>query len=249
MYSESVILLAAGRGQRLAPLTDDVHKSLLPIAGRPVLGYVVEQVLATGCRDVVCVTGYKAEDVQGFLKSYGDRVRLVHNERFAEDVNILSVELGVNSLRRPEKGYMILETDIVVDERGWGRILADTEERSYWVTKGRYGASLTGGCLDEEGGRVTSLTYAPIYDPRHDGWRKLLGALVVGPRQVEADRRHRREAISRTIAQYYMTPWVENLSDLPCSVRDLEDAYAQSFNDLATYERISREFVAEGSHV
>lgn len=239
---ENVVLLAAGRGQRLAPLTDAVHKSLLPIAGRPVLGYVVDQILAAGSRDVVCVTGYKSQDVQSFLKPYGDRVRFVHNERFAEDFNILSVELGVNSLRQPRIGYTILETDIVVDERGWETILADAEGRSYWVTKGRYGTSLTGGCLNEEGGCVKTLTYAPNYNPRYKNWRKLLGALIVGPGQVDADRRHRRQAISSNIAQYYMTPWVKHLPDLPCGVRDLGDAFAHSFNDFEAYEQICQEF-------
>lgn len=243
----SAVLLAAGRGSRLAPLTDQVHKSLLPIAGRPALARILDEVLARGIDDVVVVTGDKRDAVEAFVRGrWASRVRLVHNERFAEDTNILSTDLGVEALARPEAGYWIIETDLVVEPAGWARIFDVGDGRgSYWITRGRYGPQLTGGALratDDE--RVSDLVYSPRFDPAHAGYQKLIGVLYVGADEAPMDRRLRRATMERTIAQYYMMPWVENLPKLPCRARDLEELFAASFNDLETYRDIDRRYAS-----
>lgn len=240
-----VVLLAAGRGSRLAALTEHTHKSLLPVAGKPVLRYVMEEVFARGIEDVVVVTGDKRDAIERFVSEYcPGRVRLAHNERFAADTNILSTEIGVTALRNPERGYLIVETDLVVEPAGWASILDTAADReSFWVTRGTYGTSLTGGALQADAsGQVTGLVYAPQYDATYQGWQKLLGVLYVGSDQVAMDRELRQAGIERTIAQYYMTPWVEHLPRLPCRAKPLGAHYAASFNDLETYRHIDAQF-------
>jgi NDP-sugar pyrophosphorylase family protein len=61
-----VIVLCAGLGKRLRPLTNDVPKALVPVAGRPLLAYHLEAIRKAGLRRVVCVVGYKAEKVKDF---------------------------------------------------------------------------------------------------------------------------------------------------------------------------------------
>jgi hypothetical protein len=88
------------------------------------------------------------------------------------------------------------------------------------------------------------LIYEPVHNPQYDGWQKLLGVLYVGREQVARDRELRRRAIDKTISQYYMTPWVENLSSLPCRARPLGNLYAASFNDLEGYRLVDQRFAA-----
>lgn len=187
----NVILFAAGRGNRLAEYTDKTHKSLLPINGRPAMGYALESIQAAGVQDVVVVTGYRNADIESFVRRQcGPAPRFARNERWEEDINILSVDLGVKALARPELGYLIVETDLIVEPEGWQRILdVGADKESYWVTRGTYSQSLTGGILKANAaGDVFSILYRPTYDPLYDGWNKLLGAVYVGPKQVEADR-------------------------------------------------------------
>lgn len=47
------MILAAGRGQRMAPLTDSCPKPLLPLAGKPLIEYHLERLAAAGFREVV----------------------------------------------------------------------------------------------------------------------------------------------------------------------------------------------------
>lgn len=240
-----VILLAAGSGSRLAELTAHTHKSLLPVAGRPALEYVIEQLLARDVAEIVLVTGHMRDSIESFVRTrYEGRIKLAHNERYAADTNILSTEIGVAALARPDDGYLIVETDLIVAPEGWSTIMdVGSGRESFWVTRGSYSATLTGGALQaDEGGRVTDLVYAPKYKPEYEGYQKLLGMLYVGPNQVAKDRELRQLGIQRTIAQYYMTPWVEHLAQLPCTARSLGDIYAASYNDIESYRQTDRRF-------
>lgn len=229
----------------MSPLTDHCHKSLLPVAGRPSLQYILDEVLQAGVQDIVVVVGHRQADIETFVRSrYGSAVRCVVNERYNDDVNILSVQTGVAALRQPERGYMIIETDVVMEPRGWRTVLSiDDPGQSFWVTRGRYSRALTGGALDVDGqGAVRQIVYQPRYDLACEGWRKLLGIVYVGSAFVAPDMLLRQQAIDRSIAQYYMMPWVENLAKLPCRARDVDDAYAVSFNDEATYGCANEEY-------
>jgi len=63
------IVLAAGEGQRLKPFTRLMPKVMLPIAGKPILQYVVEALVENGVRRIVMVVGYRREHVQDYFGS------------------------------------------------------------------------------------------------------------------------------------------------------------------------------------
>lgn len=77
------ILLAAGVGSRLRPLTDRVPKCMVPIAGRPLLDHWLEACERRGFEDVLVNTHHHAEAVEGFLRTTcrAVRVRVAHEER------------------------------------------------------------------------------------------------------------------------------------------------------------------------
>ena len=58
------IILAAGQGLRLKPLTNDVPKCLVPFRGRPILDRLLSALRAAGVSDVAVVTGYRAETLR-----------------------------------------------------------------------------------------------------------------------------------------------------------------------------------------
>jgi UDP-N-acetylglucosamine diphosphorylase / glucose-1-phosphate thymidylyltransferase / UDP-N-acetylgalactosamine diphosphorylase / glucosamine-1-phosphate N-acetyltransferase / galactosamine-1-phosphate N-acetyltransferase len=58
------IVLAAGKGERLWPLTETRPKPLLPVGNKPILERTLEALVQTGIREVVLVVNYKAEMVQ-----------------------------------------------------------------------------------------------------------------------------------------------------------------------------------------
>lgn len=74
------ILLAAGYGTRLRPLTNTIPKCLVPIKGTPLLGIWLERLTRAGIGPFLVNTHYLAEQVQGFVSNspYRDQVKLVH---------------------------------------------------------------------------------------------------------------------------------------------------------------------------
>ena len=75
------LLLAAGLGTRLRPLTLHTPKCLVPIAGQPLLGRWLRQLDAAGCEAVLINTHYLAEPVEAFLSGLprgAMEVRTVH---------------------------------------------------------------------------------------------------------------------------------------------------------------------------
>lgn len=55
------LILAAGVGNRLAPITDRLPKSLVPINGKPIIFKQVENLIDNGVSDITIVAGYKSD--------------------------------------------------------------------------------------------------------------------------------------------------------------------------------------------
>jgi len=71
------MLLAAGRGERMRPLTDSVPKPLVPVAGRPLIAWHLAALAAAGYREVVVNTSWLAEALHAALgdgASFGVRI-------------------------------------------------------------------------------------------------------------------------------------------------------------------------------
>ncbi len=62
------VILAAGMAKRLRPLTDTKPKCLLTVDGRTLLQRTVDAMLQAGIREFVVVTGYRADQIQDFLR-------------------------------------------------------------------------------------------------------------------------------------------------------------------------------------
>lgn len=63
------MILAAGRGTRLRPLTDEIPKPLIPVAGKPLIVYHIEALAAAGVKDIVINVSYQAKKIQAALGS------------------------------------------------------------------------------------------------------------------------------------------------------------------------------------
>jgi MurNAc alpha-1-phosphate uridylyltransferase len=57
------MILAAGRGERMRPLTDNTPKPLLEVAGKPLIVYHIESLVAAGITDIVINHSYRGEQI------------------------------------------------------------------------------------------------------------------------------------------------------------------------------------------
>ena len=63
------LILAAGIGSRLGEITKELPKCLVPVAGKPILEYQLDALLANGITEVALVLGYQKEKILAFLES------------------------------------------------------------------------------------------------------------------------------------------------------------------------------------
>ena len=85
------ILLAAGMGTRLRPLTLTTPKSLVEVNGRPMLEKQIEYLNEIGVDEIIVVTGYLNEKFEYLKEKYG--VKLIHNDKFDIYNNIYTMYL------------------------------------------------------------------------------------------------------------------------------------------------------------
>jgi mannose-1-phosphate guanylyltransferase len=105
------MVLAAGLGTRLRPLTEELPKPLLPLGDRPVLSHVVERLRATGITEGVVNAHHLAEKIEAFARLNGFFLHVEH------EIEIRGTAGGVWGARAELGGAPVLvsNADLIFD--------------------------------------------------------------------------------------------------------------------------------------
>jgi len=111
----TALLLAAGLGSRLAPLTGAVPKCLVAVSGVPILERLVRALDSHGFERLVIVTGYKGEAIRDYLgESFGGiAIEYIVSPLFETTNNIYSLWLARDLIEEP---FLLVESDLVFDD-------------------------------------------------------------------------------------------------------------------------------------
>ncbi len=109
------LVLTAGLGNRLRPLTENRSKSMLMIAGKPVLHYIFDSLKQNGIKDVIVVAGHGREEIINHFQHGGEvglQVRYViqHEQKGVENA-ILSARDELES----ETEFLLVNGDVLVE--------------------------------------------------------------------------------------------------------------------------------------
>ena len=125
-----VVLLAAGVGQRLAPLTDERPKCLLEVNGRTILARHLAALEGLGLRDVTIVIGHLGSMIRDAVASAAPSVgvRLVQNERYREG-SIVSLLTGLEAVG-DDDDVIAMDADVVYHRDVLGRLVGGGGSRA-----------------------------------------------------------------------------------------------------------------------
>lgn len=123
--SKRAIILNAGKGSRLLPLTSERPKCLIEFRGKTILDHQIEALLPLDLDEIVIVTGYRGEMITDHVKPYGEKVRTVANPDWAESSSIASVMAAREFLN---SHYMVMNGDTVYDSGILARAAADAKQ-------------------------------------------------------------------------------------------------------------------------
>ncbi|MCK4981069.1 MAG: NTP transferase domain-containing protein, partial [Candidatus Delongbacteria bacterium] len=107
------MILAAGFGTRLAPLTNNCPKALVPLNSRPILGYIIDKFIASGITEIVINAHYLSEQIIDF----------VENNNFDADIkvivekDILGTGGGIFNMLKyiTDDDFFVYNTDVISD--------------------------------------------------------------------------------------------------------------------------------------
>ncbi|MEN8174310.1 MAG: N-acetylmuramate alpha-1-phosphate uridylyltransferase MurU [Pseudomonadota bacterium] len=107
------MLLAAGRGERMRPLTDHTPKPLLAVGGRPLIVHHIERLAGAGIRDLVINHAWLGEQIEAAL---GDGSRWGVRIRYSPEAQALETGGGIfNALALLGDPFMVVNGDIWTD--------------------------------------------------------------------------------------------------------------------------------------
>lgn len=233
-----VIILAAGQGTRMSPLTDHTPKSLLPIGDSTILIRLIKQILKRNTGQTTVVVGHEKERItQNIEANFGKKVNIIENNKYLDDVNILSVSLAVADNEEP---FIVFESDCLFDSIAMDTVFHPSMDKvSSWYTIGSFLPSQVGGILKADNNKnVTDIRIVKDYQDKYKDYDKLVGVLKVGINEVKSYLDYLNIEVKQDTKQYYLAPWINNLPRLPCIVTSLSESNVGAFNTPEEYHEV-----------
>jgi len=153
---ETAVILAAGTGSRLKPLTDHAPKCLTEINGIPILVNALENLTKVGIRHCTIVGGYFSEKIKTAIgssfRSIG--VNYLLNEHYSSTNDMYSLWIARHLL---PKGVLLLEGDIFFRHETIGRVFSTMGSKSCYIA-GKYNGKMNEILISvDHGKRVRSI--------------------------------------------------------------------------------------------
>lgn len=113
--SMKVMILAAGRGERLRPLTDHTPKPLLPVADRAMIEYTIDSLVSAGFRDIVINLSHLGDKIRDHL---GDGTQFGANIYYSDEGDSALETAGGIQKALPllgDQAFIVINGDIATD--------------------------------------------------------------------------------------------------------------------------------------
>jgi UDP-N-acetylglucosamine diphosphorylase/glucosamine-1-phosphate N-acetyltransferase len=144
---KQAVILAAGKGEQLYPLTSLKPKVMLPISNKPILQYVIEALVTNSIKDIIIVVGYYREQVQDYFgsgKRFGAQIRYTTQDHQLGTGHALLCAKGMT-----QDKFLVLPGDNIITSATIQELVCATQNtvlisRWHWPGFGdaRYGAVL-----------------------------------------------------------------------------------------------------------
>ncbi|GIU22109.1 nucleotidyltransferase family protein [Shewanella schlegeliana] len=110
-----VMILAAGRGERLRPLTDSLPKPLVEVSGKPLIVYHIEKLAAAGYNEIVINHAWLGHKL---VETLGDGSQWQVNIQYSQETSALETGGGIKQALSllGDEPFLVINGDIFIDE-------------------------------------------------------------------------------------------------------------------------------------
>ena len=130
------LILAAGFGSRLAPLTDTIPKSLVPVNGKPILFKQIENLYENGITDITVISGYRANMLEAAVHDCFRDVNIIESVDYRDTNNMYSAWLAREAMAG--EPFLMMNADVFMDATVIESLLAFAGENAIVTDIGFY---------------------------------------------------------------------------------------------------------------
>lgn len=105
------IILAAGSGSRLLPITKELPKCLIKVSDRCILDYQIEALHELGITDIAIITGYLNKKIEAHLNKH--KITFIHNADYLTTNNAYSLWLARDFIKDDTEGFVVMNSDLI----------------------------------------------------------------------------------------------------------------------------------------
>ncbi|KXB01947.1 hypothetical protein AKJ45_00585 [candidate division MSBL1 archaeon SCGC-AAA261F19] len=153
------VVLAAGVGERMSPLTDTRSKMLIPVAGKPILEYVFESLRGADITDVTVVVGYQKKSI---IDYFGDGRKFGMKLDYVEQPEPKGTAHAI-SVTSMDDTFVTINGDVYCDAASLVDTIKKHEDEGDILTMGAYKVKSASsyGVIRTKNGRVTGVIEKP----------------------------------------------------------------------------------------
>lgn len=130
------LILAAGLGTRLAPMTNDIPKSLIAINGVPILIKQINNLHINGIYNITIISGYKADILEKVVHEKYPNIQIIESVNYATTNNMYSAYLGKEAVEG--KAFLMMNADVFFDASVIKALLECKADNAIVTDIGRY---------------------------------------------------------------------------------------------------------------
>ncbi|MDN6871697.1 HAD-IIA family hydrolase [Pseudomonas citronellolis] len=131
------VILAAGVGSRLRPMTNSKPKCLVSTAGKPILQYQIDAYIEAGVRHLIIVVGYEGNAIKEYCKHIKDvEIKIIENVDYETTNNMYSLYLAKDQIG--DAPFILNNADLSIDLTIVKKLLQHPEQNSIAVDSSLY---------------------------------------------------------------------------------------------------------------
>ena len=149
------LILAAGYGSRLAPLTDTLPKSLVPVNGKPILFKQIDNLYDCGVTDITVISGYRANMLEAAVHDRFRDVNIIESVDYRTTNNMYSAYLAREAMAG--EPFLMMNADVFFDASVIEALLAFDASDAIVTDIGFY-LEESMKVIEDETGRLTHIS-------------------------------------------------------------------------------------------
>ena len=155
------VVLVAGKGTRMEPLTSGCPKVMLQVANKPILEHILNSAIEAGIEGFVFITGYLEEQIREYFgdgSKWGVSIEYVQQKEQLGTANAIGYAKG-----HVEGAFLVLNGDMLIGQEDLKALLSRTEEAVICVKEVENPSDF--GVLETENNKVVRIIEKPKNPP------------------------------------------------------------------------------------